>query len=159
MTKTARNRLDYLGRERVQTINDGPSETIQSDAHLADLNTIMRQFEDSGMNMLDETKLMFADVSEFTDLQDALNQARAAEVEFMKLPSKVREVFDHDVAVWLDSAHDEEKRDALVKAGFLKGDEEDVVPPGDTGGSKGKAVEPDPVGDAGGTTAGGEAVT
>ena len=72
---------------------------------------------------------MFKDVSEFTDLADALNQAKVAEVEFLKLPSKVREIFEHDVAVWLDTAHDQEKRDALVAAGYIKSEEVvDLVP-------------------------------
>ncbi len=118
MTKT--EILDSRGRPRVQTINTEPSMTVQSDAHLADIQNIMKQFGIGGIEMLDETQLTFADVSDFTDLADALNQAKVAEVEFLKLPSKVREIFDHDVATWLDTAHDEEKRDALVQAGFLK---------------------------------------
>ncbi len=112
--------IDSRGRERVQTINDEPSMTVQSDAHLADVQNILNSYGQTGMDTLDEAALSFRDVSEFTDLADAMNQAAAAEVEFMKLPSKVREVFEHDVAVWLDTAHDEDKRDALVEAGFLE---------------------------------------
>lgn len=121
--------LDSRGRPRVQTMNDEPSMTVQSDAPLADIKNIMKQFLQGGQQMLDEADLLFADVSEFTDLADAMNQARDAEVIFMKLPSKVREVFDHDVAVWLDSAHDVDKRDALVAAGYLeKRAVQEVVP-------------------------------
>lgn len=112
------------GRPRVQSINNDPSETIQSDAHLADMNTILRTFGQEGVSLLDETALQFRDVSGFTDLADALAQAKEAEVEFMKLPSKVREVFDHDVAVWLDTAHDQDKRDILLAEGFIKPVEE-----------------------------------
>lgn len=111
---------DFFGRDRLQTINDLPSETVQSDAHLADISNILARYGQTGMEQLDETALMFRDVSDFTDLADAMNQARQAEVEFLKLPSKVREIFQHDVAVWLDTAHDKEKRDALVEAGFIK---------------------------------------
>ncbi len=125
---------DSRGNDRVQTVNDEPSETIQSDAHMAEINNIMASFGAGGMEMLDEADLMFADVSEFTDLQDAMNQAKHAEVEFMKLPSKVREIFDHDVAVWLDSAHDPEKRDALIAGGWINDPDAveevvEVVPP------------------------------
>ncbi len=112
--------LDNRGNPRVQTVNDDPSMTVQSDAHLADINQIMEKFATEGIQSLDEADLMYKDVSEFTDLADALNQAREAEVVFMKLPSKVREIFNHDVAEWLDTAHDEEKRDALVEAGFIE---------------------------------------
>ncbi len=130
--------LDYRGKRRVQTHNDEPSETIQSDAHLADIGNIMAHFGQTGQDMLDEADLMFADVSEFTDLADAMNQAKEAEVEFMKLPSKVREVFDHDVATWLDTAHDQEKRNALVAAGFLEPLEDPgpaIAPGGTSGGT------------------------
>jgi len=112
--------VDSRGKSRVQTINDDPSMTVQSDAHLADIHNILQNYGAAGQTTLDEAALEFKDVSEFTDLQDALNQAREAEVEFMKLPSKVREIFMHDVAVWLDTAHDEDKRDELVAAGFLE---------------------------------------
>jgi len=117
---------DSRGRDRVQTVNEDPSETLQSDAHLADINKIMAQWEKTGGlgNILDNAEMMFLDVTEFEDLADALNQAKSAEVEFLKLPSKVRELFDHDVATWLDTAHDPEKREAMreraVKAGFIK---------------------------------------
>ncbi len=113
-------KLDSRGRSRVQTVNNDPSETVQSDAHLADINQIMKTFAVGGFEALAEADLQFMDVSEFTDLADALNQTREAELQFMKLPSKVREIFDHDVAVWLDTAHDEDKRDALVEGGFLE---------------------------------------
>ncbi len=111
---------DSRGRKRVQTVNNEPSQTVQSDSHLADIQNILARFGAGGIEALDETELQFGDVSEFTDLRDALDQARIAEVQFLKLPSKVREIFNHDVAVWLDTAHDEEKRDALVEAGFIK---------------------------------------
>ncbi len=111
---------DSRGRPRVQTVNTAPSMTVQSDGHLADINNIMLKFGQEGMAQLDDAALQFADISSFTDLADAIQQARRAEVEFMKLPSKVREIFGHDVAVWLDTAHDKDKRDALVSAGFLE---------------------------------------
>ena len=116
--------VDARGNGRVQTINKDPSETVQSDAHLADVQQIMNSYLQQGRGLLDETALQFADVSTFTDLADAMNQAKRAEEVFMTLPSKVREIFDHDVAVWLDTSHDEEKRDALVTAGFLEAPED-----------------------------------
>ncbi len=136
--------LDSRGKNRVRTVNDEPSMTVQSDAHLADINVIMGDFAQGGMQALDEAELVFADVSEFTDLQDALNQARIAEVEFMKLPSKVREVFEHDVAVWLDTAHDDDKRAALVEAGFLEVPEVVEATPEPAGTPAGGPPEPEP---------------
>lgn len=112
--------LDARGRVRVQTLNDLPSETVQSDAPAASIREILKQYAVGGMGSLDGVEAFYADISEFVDYKDALDNAKAAEVDFLKLPSKVREIFDHDVAVWLDTAHDEDKRDALVAGGFLK---------------------------------------
>lgn len=123
--------LDYRGKPRkdYQTFNDMPSETVQSEAHLADIQHILGKYREVGIQKLDEVELRFADVSEFTDYADLMRQVKVAEVEFMKLPSKVREIFGHDVANWLDAAHDPEKRDALVEAGFIEAPEEVVEDP------------------------------
>ncbi len=115
-TKNGRGQL----RKQYQTHNTDPSETIQSDAHLADINQILRDFARDGIKTLDEADLLFMDVSEFTDFQDLQNQNLVANQHFMSLPSKVREIFGHSLAVFLDTAHDQDKRDALVEAGFLK---------------------------------------
>lgn len=116
--------LDWRGKPRVQTTDFGPSMTDQSERDLADIRKVLARFKAGGLQtMLDEAQLVFADVSEFTDLADAMRQAKVAEEEFLKLPSKVREIFNHDVAEWLDHAHDEDKREKLVQAGFLKAPE------------------------------------
>lgn len=113
--------LDSRGKERVQTVNDLPSLTVQSERDKADIQKILSQYSQVGiLSSLNDAEAMFMDISEFTDLADALQQSRRAEVEFMQLPSKAREIFNHDVAVWLDSAHDKDKRDALVAGGFIK---------------------------------------
>ncbi len=136
---------DARGRARVQTGNWEPSMTVQSDAHLADIQNIMKSYGVTGMADLDEAAMQFADITQFTDLADALNQAKDAEREFLKMPSKVREVFNHDVAVWLDTAHDEDKRDALIALGFLK-PREVVEPVGVTGAPGDPEPGPDPEG-------------
>ncbi len=115
--------LDYRGKKRslYQTVNDGPSQTVQSDAAQADINNILRKYEAVGIvDNLNMAEAAFRDISEFTDFADAMRHAEMAESEFLKLPSKVREIFHHDVAEWLDTAHDEEKRDALVAAGIIE---------------------------------------
>lgn len=112
--------LDALGRPRskFQTVNNQPSETVKAEAELGDINLILKKYREVGIiDNLNITEEMFADVTEFTDFQDVMQTAKVAEQEFMKLPSKVREVFNHDVATWLDTAHDQEKRSQLIEAG------------------------------------------
>lgn len=121
MDPVVESMLDARGRPRVQTINTLPSKTIQSQADQADIKKILKKYRQVGIvDHLNDVKGRFMDVSEFTDLGDALRQVKVVEAEFMKLPSKVREVFNHDVAEYLDTAHDPEKRQALIDAGVLE---------------------------------------
>lgn len=101
-------------RRRVQTVNDEPSRTIQSDINQADIHHIIDKFARTGIvDEMARVDSAFLDVSEFTDYADLRRQTADAEQQFLSLPSKLREVFDHDVYTWLDAAHDPEKLDAL----------------------------------------------
>lgn len=104
--------LDSRGKDRAryQTINDEPSKTKQADAKRADISEILRKYEQVGIvEHLSQVDGKYMDVSEFTDFQDAMLQLQVAEEEFLTLPSKVRELFNHSVEQWLDAAHDPEK--------------------------------------------------
>lgn len=99
--------VDSRGKPRIQTDGFGETRTVQSDAHKADIQNIISKFNATGIiEHLNTVEMTFADVSEFGDYKDVMDHLRMAETEFMKLPSKVREEFDHDVANWLDAAHD-----------------------------------------------------
>ncbi len=120
--KTRGDELDSRGNKRSDywTVNREPSQTLQSQAAQGNIQEILKQYKQVGIiENLNEAEAQFLDVTEFTDFGDVMRQAVAAEAEFMKLPSKVREIFEHDVAVWLDTAHDKDKRDALVAAGLI----------------------------------------
>lgn len=135
-------KIDSRGKDRVQTVNNDPSETVQSDAHLADIQNIMKQYSEGGMQQLDETELMFRDVSEFTDFHDVMISVKEAEVEFMKLPPQVRLIFHNSVETWLDSAHDEDKRNALIAGGWIKGANVDEAVPAAEGAAESKTPAP-----------------
>lgn len=106
--------LDARGKPRVQTINDQPSLTVQSDRNQAEISAILSRYKDVGIiDHLSQVDAQFMDVTAFDDFQDVMQHAAHAEHEFMRLPSKLREVFDHDVSVWLDAAHDADKFEAL----------------------------------------------
>lgn len=151
--------LDYRGKPRVQTSFDGPegqSMTIQSDAKKSDIKFILAQYRQVGIvENLNQAEAQFRDISEFEDFGAAMLHAKQAESEFMLLPSKVREIFNHDVGQWLDTAHDPEKRDALIEAGIIEG------PRVDAGAAEGQEEGSTVVEDGGGTepAGGGEAVS
>ncbi len=123
---------DSLGRLRskYQTHNTLPEVTVQADSEKADINKILKRYAEIGiMENLELTEASFPDVTEIGDFQDVMQTARIAEMEFMKLPSKVREIFNHDVATWLDTAHDEEKRASLIEKGIIEPVEQPASPP------------------------------
>ncbi len=114
-------KLDARGKPPVQTENDGPILTVQSEAEQGEINKILKRYKEVGIiEQLNLTEASFRDVSEFGDFADVMRQSKEAELEFMKLPSKVREIFNHDVANWLDTAHDAEKRSSLIAAGEIE---------------------------------------
>lgn len=124
--------VDARGRARVQTVNTEPSQTVQSDQPATDIRNILRQHGQVGiLDQLQDVQMTYADISEFTDYADAMRLAKDAEFDFMKLPSKVREIFGHKVENWLDAAHDKEKRDALVAAGIVEAPQAVVKPTGE----------------------------
>lgn len=112
-------------RPRVQTVNTMPSKTVQSDVFRTEIRHILAKYKQVGMvEHMRQVDLQFRDVTEFQDFSDLMFQSKEAEKVFLKLPSKVREVFDHKVGRWLDAAHDPAKLEALrpqlEKLGVMK---------------------------------------
>jgi hypothetical protein len=133
--------LDFRGRARVQTVNTLPSKTTQADAKRADINEILRQHKIGIVPHLQEVDAKYLDVSEFTDYADMMMQLRQAEKDFMSLPSKVREIFNHDVAVWLDAAHaGEVEQNALAERVAMASDSASVEDSGTTVESSGEGT-------------------
>ena len=109
--------LDYRGRPRVQTVNKGPSKTVQSDAELADIAKMIERVSPQALyEGLEAAQAEFKDVTAFEDYADVQRTLAAANTEFMKLPSKEREQYDHDVAKWLDEAHRPDRPDEPVES-------------------------------------------
>lgn len=121
-------------RPRVRTVNDLPSKTVQSDVMRTDIKHVLAKYRQLGiLEHMRNVDLVFRDVSEFQDFADMMLQAKEAEKVFMSLPSKLRRVFNNDVAKWLDAAHDPDKLEALrpklEELGVLKPEEAPIVAP------------------------------
>ncbi len=129
------NNVDLRGKPQAafQTVNVLPSCVVESDAVEADIQTILTRHGIQGViEHLNQAELVYGDVSDLTDFADAMRQVKEAEGMFLQLPSKVREAFEHDPAIWLDAANDGmtgEQFDKLVKLGFLEKPEEEVEIP------------------------------
>lgn len=104
---------DERRKPRVQTMNTLPTKTIQSDVTRSEIRHVLAKYRQVGiLEHMRDIDMTFRDVSEFEDFSDLMRQTKSAEQAFMRLPSKLREVFSHDVNEWLDAAHDPEKLEA-----------------------------------------------
>lgn len=117
--------IDSRGRPRVQTVNDSPTRTVQSDQVHTDLALILDRYRDGvPLDVLNRAEARFVDISELSDYAEAMRVVRSAEGFFMSQDPKVRAIFGNSVANFLDAAHDPDKRELLVEAGFLEADPE-----------------------------------
>lgn len=132
-------KIDSRGKPRVQTKDFGPSKAIQSEKpdHVRE---ILKRYGHVGVvEALKETDLRFADLSTLGSFADVQRTVKAAEMEFMEMPSKVREVFGHKVENWLDASErglTQEQTNALVRGGYMEAPEA-PTPPVDLGGGDG----------------------
>lgn len=101
-------------RKTVVDLKADPSRTVQSDVFSSEIRHILAKYEATGfIAEMRNVDLTYRDVTEFEDYADLNRQTAEARMAFMRLPSKVREVFDHDVGKWLDAANDPQKLEAL----------------------------------------------
>lgn len=101
----------------------------QSEAAETDINRIVAQFMKSGTLPPGYAEGVFADVSEIGDYRAALGRVRLAEVEFMKLPPKVRLRFENDPLTFVEFAVNPANRSEMEAMGLLD-PEPAVAPPG-----------------------------
>lgn len=127
---------NYRGRLRSADwcVCEDPSLTVQSDHDRADIKKIIKRYHQTGIiDNLNEAEAQFLDCTKFSDYAEIQRELTRAKQQFMEQPPHVRRAFNNDVAEWLDAAHDQEKREALVEAGTiddLEGSEEE--PSGET---------------------------
>lgn len=122
MEPTREDKPNWKGRMRSAdwTICEDESLTVQSDHDRADIKKILRKYHEVGIvDELNQTEQLYLDCTKFTDFADVQREVARATQTFMALPPHVRRIFKNDVATWLDAAHDEEKRQALVEEGHI----------------------------------------
>lgn len=98
------------------------SLTRQSEKDDADINTILRRYEATGVLPIDTRSALFLDVSQVGSFQDIRNHQILAQDAFMQLPAQVRREFGDDVNVFLDESVDPEKRAKFQALGLLEKD-------------------------------------
>jgi len=101
-------------------VESSVSRTKQSMRDEVDINVIVaRARKGHAITHVARGMPAFMDVSEVGDYKSALDMLRAADAFFEALPAKVRESFDNDPAIFLDSVDTVEGRARLEKAGLI----------------------------------------
>lgn len=97
-----------------------PSLTRQEFAAECDINTLMAQYEKTGViNHFNSGTPQYFDFEDMPDLQQSLEIMRDATAAFMQLPAIVRKEFDNDPAEFVKFATDEKNADKLREWGLM----------------------------------------
>lgn len=92
----------------------------QSEAAACDINTIVAQYDRTGLLPQTGLEALYTDVSGMGDYRSAVEQVRVADRMFMALPAKVRARFNNDAAYFLDFCSDERNRPELMDLGLVE---------------------------------------
>lgn len=98
-----------------------PSLTRQEFAAECDINTLMSQYEKTGLlpqSAVNNTEPRYLDVSDVPDLMSALNLLNAATEAFMALPAITRREFDNDPVKFIQYAENPENLDRMREWGL-----------------------------------------
>lgn len=85
----------------------------------SDINTIVSRFGLTGEIPGDFKAPMSGDFTGITDFQTAMQQVRAAEEEFMRMPGELRARFANDPQQLLAFVMDDRNRDEAVRLGIV----------------------------------------
>lgn len=115
----ARAYFDVVGvpSEGIECLD--PSLAVQASKDETDINTIVNKYLRTG-EMPEQRQGIYADISELTDLQEALEQVRAADEAFMALPAEVRRYFDNDPVKLVQFANDPANLDKAIELGLAE---------------------------------------
>lgn len=99
----------------------GPSLAKQSFKEECDINNIVSRYKRTGfIEHVAKNTPIYADVSDVTDYQEALDRVREVEGFFDKLPAKIRERFENEPAQFLDFMTNEDNLAEAKELGLVK---------------------------------------
>ncbi len=107
-------------RPRLQSMPVGSSLTKQASMRECDINTILSQYEKTGLlTHVNEHHGDYADYSDVVDLHTAIGVVHDAESMFSSLPSAIRSEFQNSPVKFLDFVSDPTNEDRMVEMGLL----------------------------------------
>lgn len=103
----------------VETINDEPSKTDQSQAAETDVNNIVEKYNRTGqITHLAKHQGQFLDVSNIENLYEATLHVKAAESAFAELPAHLREKFNNEPINMIEFLQDSKNDDEAIELGL-----------------------------------------
>lgn len=116
---------------RVTAPEGGPLLTKQSMAAATDVNAIVARHIAHGLPLPNgsDRQFNYGDFSSFEDLHTSMNRVKAAEVDFMALPSAVRDHCNNDPREFLRLVFDPARRGELEKLGLVERLAPEAAPP------------------------------
>lgn len=106
-----------------------PSLTRQEFAEDCDINTLMAQYEKTGViNHFNNATPQYLDLSEIPDLQTSLDFIAEANAAFMRLPATVRREFDNDPVKFVEFGSNPENIEKMREWGLTE-PEPQIDPP------------------------------
>lgn len=110
----------YLPHNRVIFHTQGPSMTKQEHKQECDINTILKQYQRTGIiQHIQKQSPLYTDLPNDLDYQNSLNTIIQAETAFDSLPSKVRDSFHNNPEAFLQAMYDPAQRDRLIELGLI----------------------------------------
>lgn len=93
--------------------------TVQAQANECDINTIVKRMEKGMLLNTNQNEGVFQDVSEYSDLADAIIKVQNANAEFMKLPADLRARFENDPVQLVEFLEDGNNRKEAEELGLI----------------------------------------
>ncbi|AXQ66005.1 MAG: internal scaffolding protein [Microviridae sp.] len=131
MLKSPKRLID---RKKSQTNTGSESLVQQNQAAACNINTMMKKYQSTGVLNTMQKQAQYGDFSTANDFREAKQKVLDAEENFNKLPSHIRERFNHSPFFLLDFMLKEENREEAIELGFIEEPmplEEQIVPVND----------------------------
>lgn len=111
----------YTPHEPVVFECDSEMITKQSCRDECDINNILSQFSKTGIiSHVNNSTASFVDLPDVSDFQHALAVVTEAEFAFSTLPSKLRERYSNDPALFLEALMDPSQVEFLTEVGVFR---------------------------------------
>ena len=88
-------------RERVQTVNNQKSLTVQADKKQACIHSILSKYQKTGLLPQVQVQPITGEIPDVESFHEAMNTVVSTQQQFDALPSKIRDKFGNDPAQFL----------------------------------------------------------